>query len=879
MKMTKRTILLFILLALPGFCYSAVHEIAVVTRVRGMVMTSYGREGKQALATRGELLFNQAVIHTGENGLAQVRFVKSGSTVLVTSGSKVLFTLDGTSEAGLVIAGKAIFDAKAEEQGSFDISTPATVTSTSDHSSTLVIHDDNTGSSALFCTDGVSLVPDPGFSEWRPFNAPSAVFVKVGSPFLHTSTLTTGDKTRLGLFAKAAHSMKIIDPLTHTLILQPDSGGRVLPGDTMTALQGYTIEIAAKARPGYVFTRWEVLHGAAHVSNTVAESTTVSVSSDALVAARFTNTPARLIVASKGEGKTDPEGFATIPRYRPWKITAYPYFGYVLDKWVPSDGVEIVATDSVSVTIIVSAADGRITAEFKRHKFTCDISATEGGAVTPGMNTSVVSRVARGISALPDPGYSFIRWEVLKGRAVIAHEYAAVTTISCDSGNAQVRARFWKTNHTSTVTIQPHECADISPCSTIAVPHGETFTLVTRPKNGYELKRWVPRLGNATIVGGEIATVRPQSTSELVPEIITRTFSLTVNAAGPGTTEPAGMTKVFYGTPITIAAEPLEGKKFASWKVLGGDAKIENRLSATTTVLLASTDAVVAAEFAKEVCTLTVDASVGGYVEPADTQVMYEGKQIGLKAVPNPHAAFLGWRLDTIGALVELSDTITAREQVVTLKKCGKVKVYARFSTKTVELTILNNGLGVTSPVKTSWIPQEEWVPLKADPAEGNKFLQWVVVSGKQCEIQDRFSAVTEINPGTENVTVKALFDTSSGYVRPDFVAAAVPGTLQVSVVADRKKGSVEPPGPLILQPGMPQAVTADALPGYTFEEWIVREGNALISDKYSTTADITLTSTNAVVEAVFANEKVHVIHVEFSGPNNQRKTITIPYR
>jgi hypothetical protein len=319
-------------LSVSRVCSAVDHEIAVVTRVRGMVMTFYGRDGERTLTTKGQLLFNRAIVNTGASGMVQVRYVKGGSTVFIPPQSEVLFTLEGASETGRLNSGKAIFDVQAPHRGSFDILTPATMMTASEECVSVVTHETTSDNSALFITSGTSLVTEPVSSGWSPFTAPTALYTRFGSPFVHTSSLTPGDTTRLDAFVHAARSMKISAPLTHTLIVKPDSGGSVVPGDTMTALQGYAIELSAKPDPGYVFVFWEVLHGAVFISDYARDSTTVSVTSDALIAARFTDIPAKLYVDAAGEGKTIPEGSAVIPRNTPWKIGAYPFSGYALKR-------------------------------------------------------------------------------------------------------------------------------------------------------------------------------------------------------------------------------------------------------------------------------------------------------------------------------------------------------------------------------------------------------------------------------------------------------------------------------------------------------------------------------------------------------------------
>jgi len=860
--------------------FSAVdHEIAVVTKVRGLVMTSYGTDGKQTLTGRGELLFNRAVLHTGSNAMAQVRFINGGSTVAIPPESDILFTLEGISETVRVNNGKAVIEAQAPQDGSFDIATPVTMTTTKTTGVSLVTHERSTGISAFFLTGGTSLITDPDFSAWRPLTAPSAVYVRNGSSDLHESPLTTQDSARLETFVKNARSMKIGGQLTHTLIIRPDSGGTVSPGDTMTVISGYTVELVAKPDIGYVFSRWEVLDGAVIIANPASNATRIKAGSDARLAARFTNTPATLQILTQGEGTTSPESILVVPRYRPFKISAHPAFGASLKRWNISAGAEVVANDSLTATIILNDEAATVVAEFGPRRAICDVSATAGGSVTPGMNATVLSGDTLNVAAVADKGYSFICWETMRGRCSITNSRSSVTTVRCDSGDVQIRARFNKSLKSVQVTIVKHECADISPCGVISVPRGEPFHIHAVLKPGYEIRRWVNRLGDAAVTGREDAVVTTTSTCELVPEIATKTFNVTVSALGPGTTKPSGSAKVFYNTPGTVTAVPDQEKKFASWKVIGGDAVIANPLSPTTTVTLSSTDAVIGAEFAPEICTLTVDATTGGYVEPADTITGFEGKQFGLKAVPNPQAAFLGWVVEPDSGYLAFSDTVTEREQVITVKKTRNAKITARFSTKTVELTILNNGLGVTDPVRKLWIPQEQWVSLKAEPAEGNKFEHWVIVSGPECEIKDQFSLSTELNPGTQNATVKALFDATSGYPAPEFKPAATTGEYRLSLVTEGEKGSVSPPGPIQLKAGTPVTLSAEPRPGYMFSEWIIQKGDCLLSDQSSSTTSVILVKQDAIVECRFLPEKSHVIEVQLSGPQNQSRTIVLPYR
>ena len=69
---------------------AAQDEIALIMKSSGLVSVSYRGENNHALVSKGYLIMPEAVLQTGNNGFAVVKFIRSRSIVILRPRSEVI---------------------------------------------------------------------------------------------------------------------------------------------------------------------------------------------------------------------------------------------------------------------------------------------------------------------------------------------------------------------------------------------------------------------------------------------------------------------------------------------------------------------------------------------------------------------------------------------------------------------------------------------------------------------------------------------------------------------------------------------------------------------------------------------------------------------
>ena len=124
-------------------------------------------------------------------------------------------------------------------------------------------------------------------------------------------------------------------------------------------------------------------------------------------------------------------------------VTATANTGYHFVYWSVTGGV-VIANASSSGRFTVTAA-GTVTANFALTTYTLTVSSDGNGTVTPAAAVALAPGDAQAVTAIPNTGYHFAQWRLVSGLDVaIADRYASATTVTLNSGHAEVRAEFVK---------------------------------------------------------------------------------------------------------------------------------------------------------------------------------------------------------------------------------------------------------------------------------------------------------------------------------------------------------------------------------------------------------------------------------------------------
>jgi hypothetical protein len=223
------------------------------------------------------------------------------------------------------------------------------------------------------------------------------------------------------------------------LALTSDGNGTTEGPDSVYHEEQDTIK--AVANHGYHFDRWETVSGSIELDDEDDPVTLVALDSgNAVLQARFSIDHYSLTVVSGDNGEAD--GSATVA-YNEWTtVTARPSEGYHFAGWQTDSGTATFEdADDDTTRVRLTNGDTRIRGTFAINTYILSLvedgnGSTEGdGAVEHGDPVT--------ITALPQNGYPFIRWDLIEGDAQITDAMASETTVRV-SGDATIIARFMK---------------------------------------------------------------------------------------------------------------------------------------------------------------------------------------------------------------------------------------------------------------------------------------------------------------------------------------------------------------------------------------------------------------------------------------------------
>jgi hypothetical protein len=392
------------------------------------------------------------------------------------------------------------------------------------------------------------------------------------------------------------------------------------------------------------------------------------------------------------------------------------------------------------------------------------------------------------------------------------------------------------------------------------------------------VSRWEVERGKANVEGRENALIKCKTPFEIKPVISAREYNLTLLSDKNGTVIPSGNRVAVHKKPFPIIATPNKGKHFIRWKLSGGWAEIEDIQKDSTEAYLSKGDAVIQAEFAETICTLNVAATQGGYTEPVGKVKNYVGGDVIIQAVPNPKAAFVAWEIVKGEDNIAFSDTVTVAEQAVTSTN-GNASIKAVFSTETVEMTVLTNGLGTTEPEGKFYAVKNRWNRITATPNEDQRFVQWTTLSGSDdVQFKDPLSAETEVYPSTGDIVVKALFQSSTGE-EDSLDDVTGQGDLTVKIIYDKTKGKIDTDETFTVRAGVPVVVTATPHRDYYLDQWRATKGEVEFSNKNEEKTTIVVKKGDAIITPVFLLKSVHTLEIRFKDYENRSKAIVSKYR
>ncbi len=873
-------------------------EIALVLKSKGLASVSYGKCTKNQIISKGYLIIPGAQIQTGSNGFVNIKFVSSNSKVIIRPRSEVNINCTYDSEQDFITetveikAGEVYFAINQPANHAFDVYTPTNLASLKSVKC-LILLAKNNYQATFYNLEGNMEIADNNFTTWWQLSSKTAAF-SAGDGFVNISPLSEKSLPRLFEICDSTQKLKTGPILVHTLTLKSPNEGITQPNGKLTVLDNVGIDIKAVPEGEFDFTRWNIVDGNVSLKDITSSHTQIFVHSDAIVEAQFSEKPSFLKIIESKYGKTDPSGTISIQKGLPINVRIVPKKGYTFNGWKVNGKVKIKRINPSMSEVILFSKQGEIRPKYRKKSYALSVKTDKNCT----LNLKKTIKVAHGdsleLSATPKKPFRFIQWKIKNGYVKIREPRNKNTIIVCDSMDTEIQTVC--AQNSIEVSIMEHEQAKISPQGIFYVPRNSFLTVNVKPDTGLEVTGWQVERGKAHVQGFENATIKCKTPFEIIPNISIKKYNLTLLTNNLGTVIPSKVQRVTHNVPYTIIAKPNKGKYFINWKLSGGWAEIADAQKDTTSVLLHNGNAILQACFAPTICTLTISSTQGGYTEPTGIVKNYVGGKILAKAVPNPRAAFLGWRtLDKIDStksssaeeittfsdsVVEnenilFSDTVTVPEQTITSIK-GNASIEAIFSTETVKMAVQTNGLGTTSPEDEVYVVQDKWTRITATPNTNQMFLQWSIISGEEVKIEDPFKPKTNINPGKKDVVIKALF-------QPDSLGLDDSSThdrkYTLLISCDLNKGIIDKANKIILSAGSSVTITATPKNVYYFEKWNILNGSVYFSDENSSTTTVTLKRKDAIIAPLFRNKSPYLLEITFRDSQGRLKTIKTNYQ
>lgn len=266
-------------------------------------------------------------------------------------------------------------------------------------------------------------------------------------------------------------------------------------------------------------------------------------------------------------GTVTPEGNVEVNWDSSQVFTFIPDDGYGVVE-VIIDGNPILPVPTASYTFNNVREDHTISVEFGIVEMvTLSISTVGLGSITGAGDLPAGSETA--ISATASTGYSFVRWEVLSGNAVLSDSTLANTTVIVSS-DAQVRAVFEAV--TWNISVIPQDTVAGTTSGSGTYQEGSVVDISTTVNTGYRFVNWTSNTGNvifedSTSISTTI-TVNGEDVITALYEIVP-TYPVIGSSGANGVITPSDTSWVSEGDSIAFTATPNSGYAVDSVSING----------------------------------------------------------------------------------------------------------------------------------------------------------------------------------------------------------------------------------------------------------------------------------------------------------------------
>lgn len=335
---------------------------------------------------------------------------------------------------------------------------------------------------------------------------------------------------------------------------------------------------------------------------------------------------------------------------------------------------------------------------------------TGSGAYTLGESVS--------ITAVPNTGYHFIRWEVRSGNLPFTSTTDLSVSFAMPANAIEIMAIFEKDQYNLTINNDGNGAA----LGGGLHGWGDAVNITAQPAAGYRFSHWEVVSGEITVdepYNAQNSFVMPQNEVVVKAHFVKIKYTVTVNAEGNGTVKGGGAYD--WGDEVKISAEPETGYHFKNWQVKSGDITLSSITDPLVSFTMPANAVEIMAVFEKDRYRVRIEDVLTGMVQE---KMYYWDETVRISQEPPAYYCFSHWEVVQGGIAIE--DPLSAQSAFTMPKNDVVIKAYAEKKKYGVLIAGNENGTLYGGGLY-SW---DTIVYISAVPEPGYYFKNWKELTG-----------------------------------------------------------------------------------------------------------------------------------------------------
>ncbi|MDR1671653.1 MAG: FimB/Mfa2 family fimbrial subunit [Alistipes sp.] len=636
---------------------------------------------------------------------------------------------------------------------------------------------------------------------------------------------------------------------------------------------GETVTLTATPDDGYELAKWTVVKGN---PGTITSSPTdpnvatfIMPAEDVEVKAEFRLVHYNVTYEVVGSGIVTVVP-ATSPINMPVVITAKPNDKYSFTGWtVLGGGITLTDPKAAETSFLMPGRDVQLRATFEPTPY--NIVMTDDGhgkagatvAGTPAPKATAGTDVD--IEALPDSGYEFVKWTVLKGEPA---NFTATNpgSFTMPEGDVEIKAEFQIIkNDVKFEVVNPQGQPVIGVMGNVVATPNEAIVntpigITATALDGYEFIEWQVISGGVTLTDPKAAkTSFLMGGSDVVIRAVFdwKWFYITVigDSYGTFTTDAAPDNKYHMNDVVTLTALPEPGYEIAKWIVSGTPTPTitAGTTPGTWTFAMPARNIDIRPEFRIKTYPVKIEVvdpsgiDVSGVMgtataSPNDAQ---ENRAVKLTATANAGYEFIGWQVLSNNVTI---DSPKSLETSINMPG-SEVRLRAVFDWKSYNIAVKGDSNGdvmlnaAGQPVTKAKAGVK--LTLTAEPETGYELARWVDENGNITDLPASGATATFTMPAGD-VSVRGEFQLIQYKINFEVVGV---GTATAADIAGLCTAKANPATQTMMKS---VTVTATPDPKFDFMGWEVTSGGVSLADSKALETSFTIYTSDVNLKAKF---------------------------